>query len=551
MMPPCTQAGSAEPVTPCAPADRKWILVATILGSSLAFMDGTVVNVALPTLQANFAATSGGIQWVVQSYALFSAALLLLGGTIGDRYGRRRTFTWGVVLFALASASCAASVTLGQLIAARAVQGVGAALLIPQGLSILSTSFSAEERGKAIGTWSAWTSVFAALGPVAGGWLMQAWSWRLIFLLNLPVAVVVVLLTPKIPESRAVREDGATLPLDRLGATLATLGFAATIYALSFAPQFGWRSPQVLWLLLIGITLLAAFLCSQQGRSNAMMPLSLFRIPRFLAANLLTFLLYGALSGALYVIPFYLIQVRHYAPAAAGAVFLPLIVLMFFFSARVGALIPKIGERLLLSAGAIFSGAGFAAVALLDRQHGYLLAVLPGVLLLGVGMTLAVAPLTTAVMSSVPENQTGVASAVNNALSRLAGLIAVSLLALVLVHGFMASLGTQLERSSLPVDARAQMVANHSHLHDTPIPQNLSGEQRSQAASVLDEAFLSGFRMVMFACAISAWLGALAVILLLRKLPPSTSSKRLIGTKALRVTPSAGSTCGLTPSNAA
>jgi EmrB/QacA subfamily drug resistance transporter len=524
-MPPCSQVGAANVATPCAPADRKWILVATILGSSLAFMDGTVVNVALPTLQANFAATSGSIQWVVQSYALFSAALLLLGGTIGDRYGRRRTFTSGVVLFALASIACAASVSLGQLIAARAVQGVGAALLIPQGLSILSASFPAEERGKAIGTWSAWTSVFAALGPVAGGWLMQVWSWRLIFLLNLPVAIVVVLLTPRIPESRAVREDGATLPLDRLGATLATLGFAATIYALSFAPEFGWSSPRVIWLLVTGVVLLAAFLRSQQGRANAMMPLSLFRIPRFLAANLLTFLLYGALSGALYVIPFYLIQVRHYAPAAAGAVFLPLIALMFVFSARVGALIPKIGERLLLSAGAIFSGAGFAAVALLDRQHGYLLAVLPGVLLLGVGMTLAVAPLTTAVMSSVSESEMGVASAVNNALSRLAGLVAVSLLALVLAHGFNASLGAQLERSSLPAEARAQIAANQSHLHDTSIPRNLNPEQRSEAASFLDEAFLSGFRLVMFSCAIGAWLGALAVALLLREPPSSTLGK--------------------------
>jgi EmrB/QacA subfamily drug resistance transporter len=514
---PCAPIGTQDGVASCSPADRRWILVATILGSSLAFMDGTVVNVALPTLQANFHATSGGIQWVVQSYALFSAALLLLGGTIGDRYGRRRAFGTGVVLFALASVACAVSTSLGQLLVARAVQGVAAALLIPQGLSILSASFPVEERGRAIGTWSAWTSVFAALGPVAGGWLMQAWSWRLIFLLNLPIAAAVILLTPRIPESRAVRDDGTTPALDRLGATLATLGFAATIYALSFAPQLGWRSPKVLWPLLVGIALLAAFLRSQQGRSNAMMPLSLFRIPRFLAANLLTFLLYGALNGALYVIPFYLIQVRHYAPVAAGAVFLPLIALMFFFSARVGGLIPRIGERVLLSVGATLAGAGFAAFALLDEQQGYLFAVLPGVLLLGAGMTLAVAPLTNAVMSSVPQSETGVASAVNNALSRLAGLIAVSLLALVLAHGFIASLGEQLRRSSLPIEAREQMVANQSHLHDTPIPQVINQEQRSEAASLLDQAFLSGFRMVMFACAVGAWLGALAVAVLLRE----------------------------------
>jgi EmrB/QacA subfamily drug resistance transporter len=480
-------------------------------------MDGSVVNVALPTLQTRFGATSGSIQWVIQSYALFGAALLLLGGAIGDRYGRRRAFTWGVAIFSVASASCAASVSLGQLIAARSVQGVGAALLIPQGLSILSSAFPAEQRGRAIGTWSAWTSVFAALGPVAGGWLLQIWSWRLIFLLNLPLALFVILLAPRIPESRAASEGGAAPPLDRLGAALATCSFAAIIYALSFAPQLGWRNPRVLWVLVGGLVLLAGFLRSQLGRSNAMMPLSLFRIPRFLAANILTFLLYGALGGALYVIPFYLIQVRHYAPPAAGAAFLPLIALMFLFSARVGGLIPKVGERMLLFTGAALAGMGFAAFTLLGGLRGYVFSVLPGVLILGFGMTLAVAPLTTAVMSSVTENETGIASAVNNALSRLAGLLAVSLVSLMLAHGFTASLSSQLRNSGLPVEARNQMFANRSRLHDTPIPAGLTQKQRMEAASLLDRAFRSGFRVVMLASATSAWLGAVVVLVLLRK----------------------------------
>lgn len=521
VVPPCSQLGSGIAASPCATADLRWILIATILGSSLAFMDGSVVNVALPTLQGKFHATAGRIQWVVQSYALFAAALLLLGGAIGDRYGRRRTFTWGVILFALASAACAASVSLGQLIAARAVQGVGAAVLIPQGLSILSTSFPADQRGRAIGTWSAWTSVFIALGPVAGGWLLQVWSWRLIFVLNLPVALLVIMLAPRIPESRAAVDRGSAPRLDHLGATLATLSFAAIIYSLSFAPELGWRDPRVIWLLLGGVVLLTAFLLSQSRRKNAMMPLSLFSNSRFLAANLLTVLLYGALGGALFVIPFYLIQVRHFAPAAAGAAFLPLIALMFFFSARVGALIPKAGERALLFTGAAFAGAGFAAFALLDNLQGYVLAVLPGVLLLGVGMTLAVAPLTTTVMSSVPEGETGIASAVNNALSRLASLVAVSLLSLVLAHGFAASLGAQLDRSGLPVAARDQMIANRSRLHDTPIPASLTQKQRIEVASLLDRAFLSGFRSVMLACTIGAWSGAVSVLVLLRKRTPS------------------------------
>jgi len=520
VLPPCTQAVSATADAPCAPANRKWILIATILGSSIAFMDGSVVNVALPTLQARFSATSGGIQWIVQSYALFGAALLLPGGSIGDRYGRRRTYLWGVALFALASAACAASASLGQLIAARAVQGVGAALLIPQGLSILSASFPTAERGRAIGTWSAWTSVFASLGPVAGGWLIQVWSWRLIFLVNLPLALLVFMLAPRIPESRAV-SGGPARPLDRLGATLATLSFAAIIYSLSFGAQLGWSNPRVLWPLVLGLALLAGFLRSQSSRSNAMMPLWLFGIPRFLAANLLTFLLYGALYGALFVIPFYLIQVRHYPTSAAGAVFVPLMAIMFFFSARVGGLIPKVGERVLLFTGATFAGAGFTALALLDNLHGYVLSVLPGVLLLGVGMTLAVSPLTNAVMSSVPESDTGIASAVNNTLSRLAGLLAVSLLSLLLAHGFAAALGTQLRVSSLPVETRDQLIANRSRLRDTPIPASLTREQQTEAASILDRAFLSGFRLVMLASATAAWSGALAVLVLLRKRPSS------------------------------
>ena len=510
--PPCARvhAGGAAP---CAPGNRKWVLVATILGSALAFMDGSVVNVALPALQAAFHATAGGIQWVVQGYALFGAALLLLGGAIGDHFGRRRAYVWGVALFATASAACAASASLGELVAARAVQGMGAALLIPQGLSILSASFSGEERGRAIGTWSAWTSVFAAVGPVAGGWLLQVWSWRVIFLLNLPLALLVLLLAPRIPESKAGGE-GEAQPLDWLGALLATASFAGIIFALSFVPELGWRDLRVVVTLVTGVLLLVAFLWSQGVRANAMMPLSLFRIPRFLAANLLTFLLYGALGGGLYVIPFYVIQVRHYAPVEAGAVFLPLVAMMFFLSARVGARAARVGERWLLAGGALCAGVGFCLFAALSANGAYWRSLLPGVLLLGTGMTMAVAPLTTAVMSSVPQEKTGVASAVNNALSRLGQLIAVSVLVFVLANGFSTRLGHELARSSLPVAARQAMTAAEARLHETPIPAGLTSAQHVEAAAMLDRSFLAGFRAVMLSCALSAWTGALAVLIL-------------------------------------
>jgi EmrB/QacA subfamily drug resistance transporter len=513
--PPCAQVQEGG-AAPCSPENGKWVLVATILGSALAFMDGSVVNVALPALQSAFHATSGGIQWVVQGYALFGAALLLLGGAIGDHYGRRRAYVCGVGLFALASAGCAASFSLGQLVAARAVQGIGAALLIPQGLSILSASFSGEERGRAIGTWSAWTGVFAAVGPVVGGWLLQVWSWRLIFVLNLPLAALVLLLARCIPESKGGGE-AERQPLDWMGAVLATASFAAIIFALSLAPEAGWRILRVLAPLVAGGLLLVAFLWSQAGRANAMMPLSLFRIPRFLAANLLTFLLYSALYGAMFVIPFYVIQVRHYPPVEAGGVFLPLVAMMFFFSARVGAMAERVGERWLLAGGAAAAGVGFCLFALLSGAGGYWRSLLPGVLMLGVGVTLAVAPLTNAVMSSVPAEKTGVASAVNNALSRLAGLLAVSVLVFVLAHGFSVRLANELGKSSLPVAARQQMTANQARLHDAPIPSGLTQAQHAEAAGMLDRSFFAGYRTVMLWCAVSAWLGGLAVVALLRR----------------------------------
>ena len=440
-------------------------------GSALAFMDGSVVNVALPALQAAFHATGGGIQWVVQGYALFSAALLLLGGAIGDHYGRRRTFVWGVALFALASAGCAASFSLGELVAARAVQGVGAALLIPQGLSILSASFSGEERGRAIGTWSAWTSVFGAVGPVAGGWLLQVWSWRLIFVLNLPLALWCCCWR------RASRRAVAAAGRSRWTGWARCWRRPALRRSSLRWPlrrRLGWHSLRVMAPLACGGLLLAAFLWSQAGRANAMMPLSLFRIPRFLAPNLLTFLLYGALGGGLYVIPFYVIQVRHYAPAEAGAVFLPLVAMMFFFSARVGARAARVGERRLLAGGAMLAVWGSLLFACF-RVHGSLLAQ-PAAGGAAAGYRDdaggGAADDGGDVLRAAGEDGNCVRG--KQRASRLAGLVAVSVLVFVLAHGFGSRLGRELGRSNLPAAAQQQMTAEQARLHDTPIPCGLS-----------------------------------------------------------------------------
>jgi EmrB/QacA subfamily drug resistance transporter len=497
----------------CASRDRRSILILTVLGSSIAFMDESIVNVALPTLQATFRASSSEILWVVQSYALFCAALLLFCGALGDRFGRKRTYLAGITIFAVASMGCAAAVTLPQLIVARAVQGVGAALLIPQGLAILSSAYSEMERPSAIGIWSAWTAVFAAFGPILGGWLIQIANWRAIFLINLPFTVWIFMLSPKLKEERADQQRSVSPPLDYLGATLNTFGFGAVVYALSFVPRLGWRNPAIVGSFLIGVVLLAAFFWSQKVRSNALIPLSLFRNPRFAGANLLTFLSYGSLGAAFYAVPFFLIGVRHFSPSAAGAAFLPIIVLMFAFSGQIGKAAAKFGELPFMVLGSALSAAGFALLALLARRNGYLGAFFPGVLTLGAGMTLAVAPLTNSVMSSVATSKRGIASAVNNSVSRLAALLFVSVAAPLLSHIFSADLRRELRSSGLPSTVQQQLISQRSLMLAMHIPEKLGAKQGAHIEEMVQTSFVAGYRGVMLGCSLCTLLGTLTILI--------------------------------------
>jgi EmrB/QacA subfamily drug resistance transporter len=509
----------------CAELTRKWVMLACIFASSLAFIDGTVVNVALPELQKIFSTTVSRVQWVLESYQLFSSALLLVGGALGDHYGRRRALGAGVLIFVAASIWCGVAQTINQLIVARAVEGVGAALIIPTSLSMLASAYPPELRGGAIGSWAAWTGLCAALGPVVGGWLIEHASWRLIFFLNVPVGAAVVLLLTRIPESRGVKE-GDRSQLDWLGAALITLSLTAIVLGLLDGPMLGWSSRRVVVALVAGGVLLVAFLRVEATRPNAMMPLRLFHSREFTAANILTFFLYASLGGSLFFLPFYLIQIKHFSATAAGAAFLPFIALMFLFSSRVGKLMSRVGARWLLVVGAVIAGCGFALFGLLMTQPGYARAVLPAVLMLGIGMTLSVAPLTATVMNSVPQQENGVASGVNNALSRVAGLLAVAVLGAVLQGTFSKKLSAELNNSRLSEAQRVELYVQRNKLNEARLA-SASVDAQIEAKRALNAAFIAGFRRVMDISAAECVAGAIVVAFMIRR--RSSAPRKLSG----------------------
>jgi EmrB/QacA subfamily drug resistance transporter len=521
---PCDEAAirHGAAATPCAVSSKRWVLMATIVGSSMAFIDGTVVNVALPAIQRDLHATVFQAQWVVESYALFLAALLLVGGSLGDRFGRRRVFAIGVAIFGLASLGCAASRDVQQLIAARAVQGVGAALLVPGSLALISATFPQDERGRAIGTWSGFSGITAALGPVLGGYLVDHWSWAWAFLINLPLALVVLAITwAHVPESRNAHAPPA---LDIRGALLVTLGLGGVVYAFIEAPTQGWDAPLVLLALLGGIAALLAFVVVEWRGKTPMLPLALFRNRNFAGANLLTLWLYAALGGGLFFLPLNLIQVQGYSATAAGAALLPFVLIMFVLSRWAGRLVDQVGPRRPLIIGPLIAAAGFAGLALPSTGGSYWSSFLPAIAVLGLGMAVTVAPLTTTVMNAVGPDAAGTASGVNNAVSRVAALLAIAIFGGVMAWAFESALDESLRAAKLPDGLVNEVLAQRSRLAAVELPGGIDPAYEAAIQRAVAEAFVAGFRWVMAISAALAVASAVAAALLIagRAKPAST-----------------------------
>jgi EmrB/QacA subfamily drug resistance transporter len=414
------------PVLSYSSVPGRWVLAITVLGSGIAALDATVVNIALPAIGRDFHTGIAALQWVMTSYILTLAAFLLIGGSLGDRFGRRKVYLIGIVWFAVASAACGFAPSAGFLIVTRVLQGIGGALLTPGSLAILEASFTPADRARAIGAWSGLGGVAIAAGPLIGGYLISAASWRWIFFINVPIAVIVVALGARhIPESR---DPGATGRLDYAGALAAVVFLTGVTFAFIDAPTLGWTSPAVLAMASLGVAGLACFLAREQRAAAPMLPLAILAERQFAAASAVTFIVYGALTGATFLLPLVLQIVSGYSPLASGLALLPLTVIMLALSARSAQLAARIGPRLQLSVGPFIAGAGLAMLTFSTSGPGYVTHVLPAVVVFGVGIAIVVAPLTATAMSSVPAQHAGIASAVNNDLSRFGGLLAVAIL---------------------------------------------------------------------------------------------------------------------------
>jgi EmrB/QacA subfamily drug resistance transporter len=521
MLEVATPAASAFPRA--APhADPRSSLLVAILGSTMAFVDGSVVNVALPVMQREIGATVDQMQWVVEAYALLLASLVLVGGALGDRLGRRRVFVAGVILFSASSAACGLAPGPLFLIGARAVQGVGAALLVPGSLALIGAAYPEKARGAAIGTWSSSTSIASAIGPVLGGWVVAHASWRWLFFINLPVgAVVAIVATRRVPESR---DDEDTGPIDFAGALLAIVGLGAIVWALLEAPNAGGLgAPQTLILLAIGLAMLTAFAFVEMRARAPMVPLFLFRSRTFAGTNLATLLLYFALGGCFFFLPFNLIQVQHYSPTAAGASMLPLIVLISLLSRWSGGLVARHGARLPLVVGPSVAAVGFALLAVPTTGGSYWSTFFPGIAVLGLGMGVTVAPLTTAVMGSVDPRHTGAASGINNAIARAAGLLAIAALGVVMLARFNRALDRAIGDLALASAARAFVDTQRTKLAGASIPPGVDGDTAAAVRRAFDMAFVAGFRVVMLIGVALAAAAALASLVLVNGAPRKAS----------------------------
>ncbi|MGA9285792.1 MAG: MFS transporter [Solirubrobacteraceae bacterium] len=496
-------------------ASRKQLtLVACILGSGIALLDGTAVNVALPTIQHDLGGGLAAQQWVVNAYLLTLGSLILIGGSLGDLYGERRIFALGVGGFGVASLLCALAPTIGALIAARALQGVAGALLTPSALAVIVATFAESERGPAIGSWTAWGGIATVLGPLAGGELLQLFSWRAIFLINLPfVAICVVLILAVIPAAKPRRESARRI--DVLGGLLCALGLGGPVFALIEQPRLGWGSPAVFVPFILGVALLVCFVVHESRSRDPMLPLALFHRRNFSAGNIETFSMYAGLAILFFFLTIFLQQIGGYTPLQSGLATLPATLVMFAFSKRFGALADRYGPRLFMGAGPLVAAVGLLLFQRIGVQVDYLSDVLPGILVFSLGLSMTVAPLTAAVLAGVETGQAGIASAVNNAVARVAGLLGTAAVGAAVAASFVSGLDSNLAGRPLGPPAKAAVAEAKRLPLGRPDTNGLLRVQARTITQAADVASLDSFHLGMgiaaFLVAVGGMVGAIGV----------------------------------------
>ncbi|HKU82137.1 MAG TPA: MFS transporter [Candidatus Tumulicola sp.] len=480
-------------------ARGNWIVTATVLGSSLVFIDSTVVSIALPVIQTQFRSSAFAAQWVVEAYTLVLAALMLLCGALGDRYGRKRIFLMGIGVFAAGSILCGLAPSMPALVAARVLQGLGGTMLAPASLAILGAAFEGAQRGRAVGTWSGLTAVAGAIGPVAGGTIVDHAGWRWVFFINVPIAIAVILIAAR--HVGETRDDQARGPLDVLGSLAITAALGGIVYAFVVSGLEGW-SARAIGAMIGGIVALIAFVQRERRILNPILPLGLFASRAFSGINVMTFLLYGALGGLFYFLPFVMIQVDGYSATIAGLAMLPFLALLVLLSRYAGALAYRAGRRTLLVAGPSVTAAGFLAFAVLPNLH-YWPGIFPSVVLVGIGMGFTVAPLTTTMIDSVPEHNVGVASGINNAVSRVAGLLAIAVLGAIVAAAFNARLDARMNAAGFDAAQRRDVGAQRDAMAG-------ARHADSRETAIVRDAYVDGFRVAASMCALLAAGSALA-----------------------------------------
>jgi EmrB/QacA subfamily drug resistance transporter len=494
----------------CPAAAKPWVLLVAILASSISYIDESVVNVALPTIETDLGASVVVVQWLVNAYTLSLSAFLLVGGSAGDRFGRRYIFSVGIAIFAAASVWCGISANITQLILARAIQGGGAALLIPCALAIIGATFEDSERGKAIGTWAGFSAVAGAVGPLLGGWIVDHFTWRWIFLINPILALPTIgIALYRVPESRDEQAKGG---LDWRGALLGFIALGTLTFGLIDAPVAGWTDQTVFAALVAGLLLLA-FVWHEARSAAPILPLGLFRSRTFSAVNSLTLLLYAALGGAFFFLPFALIQVRGFSAALAGAAFLPFTVIMAALSRWSGGLLDRFGARRLLVTGPAIAAIGFALLAWPVAGGSYWAFLVP-ITILGLGMVISVAPLTTTVIDAVPSHETGVAAGINNAVASLANLLAVAILGALALGIYDHALDGKLADKGVSGEVQQALQIARGQFVTAPARATLQGKDRQVAEVAIKGALAESIQIMMLLCAMLALAGAVSSMLL-------------------------------------